>query len=269
MSDYHQIDLGEPHLRSTNASRIARSAGLLALGSAVTALLFTQLLRGSTWPTNVDGKESLLAGKQGVQKGPAPHMCNCPPSEAIWPCTGEEYRALMNGTTCQFYRASSAACTACTSAPASLECRACALGIPERRFCDLCVAEGLNDVGCRECSGSRAEGAPASGGLGAGLDAHGCRPSAGYRWCEAGASCVRPWELGLRTEAAFTARCQQKATAASLLGGDRDEHGCIPSAGYSWCEAESSCIRPWEHGIHTAGKFTEKCSPSAAASSVP
>ena len=23
-----------------------------------------------------------------------------------------------------------------------------------------------------------------------------------------------------------------------LLGGDRDEHGCIPSAGYIWCEEE-------------------------------
>jgi hypothetical protein len=31
-----------------------------------------------------------------------------------------------------------------------------------------------------------------------------------------------------------------------LLGGDRDEHGCIPSAGYSWCEAKQKCIRPWE-----------------------
>lgn len=32
----------------------------------------------------------------------------------------------------------------------------------------------------------------------------------------------------------------------SLLGGDRDEHGCIGSAGYSWCEPKQKCIRPWE-----------------------
>jgi hypothetical protein len=33
---------------------------------------------------------------------------------------------------------------------------------------------------------------------------------------------------------------------AMLLGGDRDAHGCIPSAGYSWCEAKSKCLRPFE-----------------------
>ena len=31
-----------------------------------------------------------------------------------------------------------------------------------------------------------------------------------------------------------------------LLGGDRDEHGCIPSAGYIWCEEIQECVRPWE-----------------------
>ena len=30
------------------------------------------------------------------------------------------------------------------------------------------------------------------------------------------------------------------------LGSDRDAHGCIASAGYSWCEVKQSCIRPWE-----------------------
>ena len=29
-------------------------------------------------------------------------------------------------------------------------------------------------------------------------------------------------------------------------GSDRDEHGCITSAGYRWCEAEKKCVRPWE-----------------------
>jgi hypothetical protein len=31
-----------------------------------------------------------------------------------------------------------------------------------------------------------------------------------------------------------------------LLGGDRDEHDCIGSAGYSWCEAKQKCLRAWE-----------------------
>jgi len=31
-----------------------------------------------------------------------------------------------------------------------------------------------------------------------------------------------------------------------LVGGDRDEHGCIGSAGYLWCETKGECLRPWE-----------------------
>ena len=29
-------------------------------------------------------------------------------------------------------------------------------------------------------------------------------------------------------------------------GADRDEHGCIGSAGYQWCERTRQCERPWE-----------------------
>lgn len=32
----------------------------------------------------------------------------------------------------------------------------------------------------------------------------------------------------------------------STPGADRDEHGCIRSAGYSWCAKERKCVRPWE-----------------------
>ena len=32
----------------------------------------------------------------------------------------------------------------------------------------------------------------------------------------------------------------------NLVGNDRDEHGCIGSAGYSWCEAKQKCLRSWE-----------------------
>ncbi len=37
-----------------------------------------------------------------------------------------------------------------------------------------------------------------------------------------------------------------------VLGADRDVHGCIGSAGYSWCEEKNKCLRIWE----------EECSPS-------
>lgn len=35
------------------------------------------------------------------------------------------------------------------------------------------------------------------------------------------------------------------------LGGDRDEHGYIGSAGYVWCEVQKDCIRLFEKGIRT------------------
>ena len=36
-----------------------------------------------------------------------------------------------------------------------------------------------------------------------------------------------------------------------IVGGDRDEHGCIGSAGYVWCEVQKDCIRLFEKGIRT------------------
>ena len=33
---------------------------------------------------------------------------------------------------------------------------------------------------------------------------------------------------------------------AEMAGADRDEHGCIPSAGFRWCEQTMECERPWE-----------------------
>ncbi len=32
----------------------------------------------------------------------------------------------------------------------------------------------------------------------------------------------------------------------NMVGNDKDEHGCIGSAGYSWCEAKQKCLRTWE-----------------------
>ncbi|KWB46874.1 hypothetical protein [Burkholderia ubonensis] len=34
--------------------------------------------------------------------------------------------------------------------------------------------------------------------------------------------------------------------SAPIVGGDRDAHGCIGSAGYAWCERTRQCERPWE-----------------------
>lgn len=39
---------------------------------------------------------------------------------------------------------------------------------------------------------------------------------------------------------------KMKLNKGQLMGGDRDAHGCIGSAGYSWCEKTKNCERPWE-----------------------
>ena len=36
------------------------------------------------------------------------------------------------------------------------------------------------------------------------------------------------------------------APTRMLVGGDKDAHGCIPSAGYSWCAPKNKCLRIWE-----------------------
>lgn len=41
-------------------------------------------------------------------------------------------------------------------------------------------------------------------------------------------------------------------------GSDRDAHGCIPSAGYSWCAKENSCVRPWELAAKKSFKNTQE-----------
>lgn len=37
-----------------------------------------------------------------------------------------------------------------------------------------------------------------------------------------------------------------------MVGNDKDEHGCLPSAGYTWSEVQKDCIRLWEKGVRMA-----------------
>ncbi len=51
-----------------------------------------------------------------------------------------------------------------------------------------------------------------------------------------------------------------------LVGGDRDAHGCIGSAGYSWCERTQQCERPWKLAAANAfelskASFEKFCKP--------
>ena len=35
------------------------------------------------------------------------------------------------------------------------------------------------------------------------------------------------------------------------IGGETDEHGCLNTAGYTWCEAKQKCLRTWEEPCET------------------
>ena len=41
----------------------------------------------------------------------------------------------------------------------------------------------------------------------------------------------------------------EKTEETKMVGNDKDEHGCIASAGYTWCEVQKDCIRLWEKGV--------------------
>ena len=42
---------------------------------------------------------------------------------------------------------------------------------------------------------------------------------------------------------------QNKKNESPAVGSDKDEHGCIASAGYIWSEVQKDCIRLWEKGV--------------------
>jgi hypothetical protein len=61
-------------------------------------------------------------------------------------------------------------------------------------------------------------------------------------------------------------RSWEENCTAQIVGNDKDAHGCIPSAGYTWCEAKQKCIRPWEENCtQLVGNDRDEhgCIPSA------
>ena len=42
---------------------------------------------------------------------------------------------------------------------------------------------------------------------------------------------------------------QKMEEQEELVGVDRDEHGCITSAGFSWSELQQTCVQLWEAGV--------------------
>jgi len=115
--------------------------------------------------------------------------------------------------------------------------------------------------------------------LGGERDENGCLGSAGYAWCDKQNNCVRSWELEGEWEdecVAETSSSSDSSTSSSsdssvesngegsvMLGGVRDENGCLGSAGYKWCEKQNNCVRSWE----LQGEWEDECVAETTASS--
>lgn len=73
-----------------------------------------------------------------------------------------------------------------------------------------------------------------------------------------GYGCTQPAQNASNASPNATISPNATANNTPMPGSDRDSHGCIPSAGYMWCDASQKCIRPWE----------ENCSAAAAPEAV-
>jgi len=49
------------------------------------------------------------------------------------------------------------------------------------------------------------------------------------------------------------------------IGGDKDSHGCLIGAGYSWCDAKQKCLRAWEEPCEPAAQTEGSPSQSSQA----
>ncbi len=52
--------------------------------------------------------------------------------------------------------------------------------------------------------------------------------------------------------------CCRDKNRSIIHTGNRDKHGCLPSAGYTWCDSKQKCIRPWEESCKDIGETINK-----------
>lgn len=70
-----------------------------------------------------------------------------------------------------------------------------------------------------------------------------------------------PFSWGIWNRIFHFQRTEQKQEQQQKVGGDKDEHGCIGSAGYSWCGAKQKCLRPWEEACSAEIKVIKVAAP--------
>jgi len=135
--------------------------------------------------------------------------------------------------------------------------------------------------------------------IGGDKDAHGCLIAAGYSWNESAGLCMRSWSGEIPdvldhvcsdsetgniactmdynpvcgsdgvTYGNGCSACAGKADSwtrgecpGRLIGGDKDAHGCLGPAGYSWNESAGLCMRSWSGEVQTdsgAGRVCGEC----------
>ncbi len=69
------------------------------------------------------------------------------------------------------------------------------------------------------------------------------------------------------TKASFAITAPEPTTM--MPGSDRDAHGCIGSAGYTWCEAKQKCLREWEEPCTGTAAGQATAAPAATKSPLP
>eukprot|EP00808_Paulinella_micropora_P017682 g50436.t1 len=52
-------------------------------------------------------------------------------------------------------------------------------------------------------------------------------------------------KLGIICYPQINFECLRDMRSTVLSEEERDDRGCLPSAGYTWCEQEQQCVRPW------------------------
>lgn len=58
----------------------------------------------------------------------------------------------------------------------------------------------------------------------------------------------------------FCISCKNnKENTRNMPGSDKDKHGCIASAGYTWSEVKKDCIRIFESGVKLSNNSNYAC----------
>jgi len=64
----------------------------------------------------------------------------------------------------------------------------------------------------------------------------------------------------LTTEESGDEDSQSQENIPVFIGGERDENGCLGSAGYTWCEKQKTCVRQWM----LEGEWDDECTTSSS-----